>query len=511
MKNEKLIIWILPLLFLIGGSVFPQGMASPDDDLFGSEDPALIDTDENSLFGSDELIEKVLDDEALFGSNETEEISIDEDSLFGSEEDDLFSDNSELIEEVADDLMEDLSTLLLTSDSGVEIGGSFFFDVSADWVGLDPVDISGSDISDSLSLDLGATLFIDARPDEDTRVFAKADITSPFYTTPNTSKDIQDGRGFEDIVTITELFTDFNWDNQVFFRAGKQTVNWGVGNFFSPADLLSLSRIDPEAPDAELDGPIALKINYPSHLNNYYLYTVVSEEVTSFTDTAIAPMVELVFGNSEIILGAFYQYDKAPAAMTTITSAIGDVSVYGEGYISYGSDKIFVVDDGGITTTTYDDEVFLKGTVGASYSWSDDLSNYNLSFSGQYYYNGEGYENQDFVNVNITPEISGLGLFDASDPSTISTFLMDSGIHYGAASANWREMWGSDFSLSIFFIENFSSFSGMIKPAISWGGLDNIDLSLSLSRMFGDVGEEYAIAGSNAAISLGVSIGGTSF
>ncbi len=449
--------------------------------------------------------EIVTDENSLFGSDESTEISTDEDNLFGSEDNDMFSDNSELIEEVADDLMEDLSALLLTSDSGVEIGGSFFFDVTADWVGFDPDDISGSDISDSLSLDLGATLFIDARPDEDTRVFAKADIISPFYTTTG-----PDGRKFEDIVTITELFTDFNWDSQVFFRAGKQTVNWGVGYFFSPADLLSLSRIDPEAPDAELDGPIALKINYPSHLNNYYLYTVVPEEVENYSDLTIAPMVELVIGNSEISMGAYYQYDKSPAAMTTITSAIGDVSVYGEGYISYGSDKAFVIDDGGVTTTTYDDEVFFKGTVGASYSWSDDLSNYNLSFSGQYYYNGEGYEDSDIVNVIETPQLIGSGIV-SSEPSEIAAFLTDSGMHYGAVNANWREMFGSDFTLNLFFIENFSSFSGMIKPGISWSGMDNIDISLSLSRMFGDAGEEYAIAGSTAAVSLGVSIGGTSF
>ncbi|MCK5153044.1 MAG: hypothetical protein KAQ93_01680 [Spirochaetales bacterium] len=444
MKNEKLIIGIFTLLFFLGGTAFGQDTISDEDNLFGSED-------------------------------------------------DMFSDNSELIEDVSEDLMEDLSTLLLTSDSGVELGGSFFFDVTTTWGGIDPDDPADSDISDSLSLDLGATLFLDARPDEDTRVFAKAEITSPFYTTTGA-----DGRKFEDIVTITELFTDFNWDNQAFFRAGKQTVNWGVGNFFSPADLLSLSRIDPEAPDAELDGPIALKINYPSLLNNYYLYTVVPEEVESYSDLTIAPMVEFVFGNSEISLGAFYQYDKAPAAMTTITSAIGDVSVYGEGYISYGSDKTFVIDDGGITTTTYDDEVFLKGTVGASYSWSDDLSNYNLSFSGQYYFNGEGYADQDLLK---TPAALTLSPSDR----------LETGVHYGAANANWREMFGSDFSLNLFFIENLSSLSGMIKPGISWSGLENINVTLSLSRMFGDVGEEYAMAGSTAAVSLGVSIGGTSF
>jgi len=469
MNFIKLNIGIIILLLLVSGSVFSQGIVSLDEALFGSEDSEGIGIDESALFGSDD-------------ENSDE------------------SDN--LVQEITDNQMNDLSSVLLTSDSGVDFGGSFFFDTSSTWTGFDLEDLAGSSITDNLSLDLGATVFLDARPDEDTRVFVKTEITSPFYTTT--------GRKFEDIVTITELFADFNWNKEVFFRAGKQTVNWGVGYFFSPADLLSLSRIDPENPDADLDGPIALKVNYPSKLNNYYFYTVFPAEISSYSDIAIAPLAEFVVGNTEISIGAYYQYDHAPSAMTAITTALGDVSVYGEGYASYGSDKAFV-EESGLTTTTYNDTFFYKGTVGASYSWSDDLGNYNLSFSGQYYYNGEGYSDPNLVNINETPQLIASGIVSLSDPSSISTLLIDSGKHYGAASVSWREMWGSDLSLSIFYIENFSSFSGIIKPSISWNGLDNIDISLSASRIFGDPGEEYSMSGSITSISLGVSIGGTSF
>jgi hypothetical protein len=473
MNNVKLIIGIFTLIFLIGGTTFSQ--------------------------------EIVIDEDSLFGSDESTEILTDEDSLFGTEDDDMFSESSALVEDISDDTMKDLSTLLLSSDEAVEIGGRFFFNVTAGWKGFDPDDLTGSTITDSLSLDLGASVFLDARPDENSRVFAKAEISSPFYTNSDT-----DGRKFEDIVTITELFADFNWDNEIFFRAGKQTVNWGVGYFFSPADLLSLSKIDPEDPDADLDGPIALKINYPSVLNNYYLYTVLPSETDSYSDIVVAPMAEFVLGESEIGLGVYYQHGNAPTAMTTISSAIGDLSIYGEGYLSYGSDRIFV-EEGGLTTTSYDDQFFFKGTAGAGYSWSDDLSNYNFSFSGQYYFNGEGYEDPALININETPGLISSGIVSMSDPGSIVGLLADSGRHYGAASASWRGMWGSDFSLSVFFIENFSSFSGMIKPSISWSGLDDIDISVSASRIFGDPGEEYAMAGSTGAVSLGVSIGGTSF
>ncbi len=501
--NSKILIVVIGM-FLIGGSVFAQGIASPDEDLFGSEDPALINTDESSLFGSDESLENILDEDSISVSENSEGINTDESSLFGSGDGNSDSDSSsDIVQDITDNQMNDLSSILLTSNSGVDFGGSFFFDTSSTWTGFDIKDLKGSSITDNLSLDLGATVFLDARPDEDTRVFIKTEINSPFYTTDVTP---QTERRFEDVVNITELFADFNWNKDVFFRAGKQTVNWGVGYFFSPADLLSLSRIDPENPDADLDGPIALKVNYPSKLNNYYLYTVMPAEISSYSDIAIAPLTEFVVGNTEISLGAYYQYDNAPAAMTTATTTLGDVSVYGEGYASYGSDKTFVIDDGGIKTTTYDKIFFFKGTVGASYSWSDDLSYYNLSFSGQYYYNGEGYSDPDLVNMT-SPAI--LSLLTAKSIS--KSDLSENGQHYGAASISWRKMWGSDFSLSIFYIENFSSYSGIIKPGVSWSGMDNIDISLSVSSMFGDSGEEYSPAGNTLSVSLGVSIGGTSF
>ena len=57
------------------------------------------------------------------------------------------------------------------------------------------------------------------------------DVSYPF--------DDQGGtREFDEVFHVSELFSDFQFRDTLFFRAGKQTINWGVGYFFSPADLL---------------------------------------------------------------------------------------------------------------------------------------------------------------------------------------------------------------------------------------------------------------------------------
>ncbi len=429
--------------------------------------------------------------------------TIQTDNLFGD-------DSSALVEEAPEDTGgNDLTTELLTSDSGVVLGGKYHFSASASLTEDDLVNPSIDSLDDSFDLDLGTTLSFDARPDDSIRVLGKVDVSYPF--TYDTS------RNFSDVFHVTELFSDFNIDNKVFFRAGKSTVNWGVGYFFSPADLLNLSRVDPENPDAELEGPVSVKMNVPFGLNNLYLYVIAPEGITSASELAAAPMAEFVFGITELGIGAYYQKDHAPAAMATLTSAVGDFSLFAEGVVTYGSDKTFVQDD--YSLLTYDTTLFYKGTIGTMYTWSDDLANFNLSFTGQYLFNGEGYayDDQDFVTANrqtvlgvLTGVIPPVYPLDGLTALSLSD-IAETGRHYGAASVTWSGMLQSDFSLSIFYLGNFSDASGMVKPSLSFNGLDDIAISLGISYLYGEAGDEYTPFGDSISASLTFSLGGTAF
>ncbi len=410
---------------------------------------------------------------------------------------DLFGSSSgALVEEPSGNTDKtDLSSDLLTSKAGVTIGGAYHFKAAAALKENDLENPSFDSMDDSFSIDLGTTLSFDARPDDTIRVLGKVVIAYPFT-----------GGTFSDVFHVTELFSDFNIDDKVFFRAGKSTINWGVGYFFSPADLLNVSKIDPEDPDAELEGPVSVKINVPVGINNLYLYVIAPEGIISASELALAPKAEFVIGDSEFGLGAYYQKDHVPAGMVTVTSALGDVSLFGEGVVTYGSDKTFVKQDGmSYALVTDDDTVFFKGTAGFRYSWSDDLSNFSFNVSGQYLFNGEGYENndQDFVTANRLI-IMGSGLVSASD-------IAQTGRHYGAGNFSWNEMFQSDFTFSMFWLGNLSDGSGMMKPSLSYTGFDDIDISLSLPYSYGDIGDEYTPMGDSVSASLTFSLGGTAF
>ena len=116
-----------------------------------------------------------------------ESITIDEDSLFGDAAEDM------LVEEVKP-TENKIESILLTTD-GVELGGRYSFSASSLWAWNDPAsffeNLAEPD-SGFANVNLGASLFFDARPSEDTRVFGKMSTSYPF----------------KDVVHVDELFSN---------------------------------------------------------------------------------------------------------------------------------------------------------------------------------------------------------------------------------------------------------------------------------------------------------------
>ena len=162
----------------------------------------------------------------LFPLSADEEVS--EDSLFSGDD---------MVEEVEiTDGEEPPENELLVSET-VKWGGGFESELDAEWTWRDGGETGLPPDSSSLDIALGADVFLDARPDEDFRVFGKLEASYPFAF---------DGGGSEADIRVVELFSDFHLGNRLFFRVGKHAVHWGSGYFFSPADVFNLIPIDPD-------------------------------------------------------------------------------------------------------------------------------------------------------------------------------------------------------------------------------------------------------------------------
>jgi len=403
-------------------------------------------------------------------------LAVDEEALFGSSfDDDLFGGDDFLVEDISETEI-DLEQLMLTDEAGITLGGSYSFSITPGWSwNLDNETDTGT-----LATDLSAKLFFDARPSADIRVFGKAVISYPF-------DEVENKRTFSDILSIKELFSDFSIHDRLFLRVGKQTLNWGVGYFFSPADLLNLSEIDPSDPDKELEGPLSVKMNMPLGIDNLYGYVIVPEDAKDITDAAVAVKYEKVIGKSELGFGAYYRNGQAPAAMVTLSSGIGDVSVFGEGMLSYGSDKKYLKNDYSTYYENPDDRFYFSATAGANFTWNDKESDRSVTFAAQYYYNGEG------TNLN----------------TVILMPFQNNGYHYGATSVSF--MLTKKVSVGLFWYGNMEDLSGLVKPSITWKPVDAVSMTLGLNGTYGDIGDEFTMVGRMLGVSLGFTLGEANF
>ena len=417
----------------------------------------------------------------------------DEESMFGG-------DAGSVVEEVKkEDTVAGTEKALLKS-AGATIGGKYIFSVTSSWNWVNPeltADSLKNPEDESLDTALDATIYLDSKPSENFRVFGKVDVSYPF-----TEADI----------SVRELFSDFNWNNRLFFRGGKQTINWGVGYFFSPADLVNLTPINPEDPEAEREGPVSLKVNLPLDIHNLYLY-LIDNNIEKPWEVAVAPKAEFVLGETEVGIGGIYQYDHPTAGMLTFSSSISDFDIFGEGVMKYGSDKNFIETTDvtlsnplGLQAVKKDDTLFFSGTVGFMYNHIDEEGNFSFMTAAQYLYNGEGYADKDFMKDNNSGIMVLLGNGDIS-----ASDLLRPGLHYGAASFHWNGMFNSDFSLSLFWIGNLMDGSGRVSPSVSYSPIDNGSITVSLPFTYGDDGYEYTQNGRNLSLNVKLSLGSGSF
>lgn len=424
-------------------------------------------------------------DDAWMWADPDDLFSLGEDDLFGGG---LFTEGEETQSGSLDD------ALLLRR--GVDAGGSLSLSAGAHWI-WQPEDGGPSGGTSDSWADLAGSLFLDYRPSLDFRAFAKLKGNVRLTESP-----------LEPNAKLHELFTDFTVGERAFFRVGKQTVNWGVGYFFSPADIINTGRIDPEDPEAEREGPVAVRLHVPAGRNNYYAYAIVDGKPGDYR-VALAPKAEFVYGGSEVGLGLYYRSDRVPRAMATLsTSLLGRLAVFGEAVVSKGSDKRFVKEAPVSMTNPFGLEVYddpdtvrFHFTAGARGTYSDPDGRFTVTAAGQYFYNGEGYDG-DFLKKN---RMKMLAMADTG--SLAVTDVAQTGQHYAALSVSGTSNALRNWAPSALWLGNMSDGSGMVTLSLGYTGWKDWRPSVSVRHTYGDDGSEFALLGPATRLMVGVNFG----
>lgn len=364
----------LILFTIISLTIFTQGFSQSDDQLFGGS---------SSNFDTDFSDFSDFSDDSLFGNDSIIEVDT----------------------TPTDTKSSDLSKGILFQTGSVKIGGAFDLGLTTLTSFQKDKDATKSFEETLLLPKASAQLTIDARPTENLRLYLKTGIHYPYVTesystlittptgaTPGTglpSNLVVNGGSnsfnIANIFYIKELFSDFNIGDYVGFRFGKQTVSWGVGYFYSPADVINLTRINPEDPTAQVEGPLALRtqIVFPGTQHAIWAYIIPDNDFAAaaqgagpyLKNTAFALKGDILIGDFEFGLGAWYKNQNPAKFMLTTTGTIfRTYSIFSELVLSIGKDNV-----------PEDYTPIFQGTLGILKSWTKQ----NLTIGLQYYYNGQ--------------------------------------------------------------------------------------------------------------------------
>lgn len=437
---------------------------------------------------------------AMAGTVGAEEIS--DDDFFG---DSVVSD-APVVEKAA---TEDA----FTAAQPLSWGGSYHFNVDVNGTWAKEFDQWTSDYfwnfsqhGESSAVRLGADLFFVARPSSSQRYYGKLKLDYPFELSALTA--VPDSTIPVPNIKIWELYADFDIDKVVNIRAGKQMTKWGVGYFFQPADVISLSPVDPADPEVDREGPVMVKANIPFDVHNLDFYVIAPEGMSGVADLAYAARAKFLVGNTQLGIGARYQHvaegklGSPFQAIATVSTSVWKFSLFGEGVLKYGSSRQFVeraspgqivgIDpDGagplpelpvptGLNVVTKPDTWFANASAGFIFTDSDNY----LTIMGQYLYNGEGYSENLSDKSDQIMMLLGTGALNMLDVQNLSQ-------HYAAALLRYDFTNNSKVHFSTYWQGNLQDGSGFVNPKVSFDISDEITLGLKGSVKYGAKETEY--------------------
>jgi hypothetical protein len=359
-----------------------------------------------------------------------------------------------------------------------------------------------------------ATAYADLRQSDLVRLYVSGSFNYDPSSYLSTNKEYE-----SPTLSLDELFVDTHIEETLFFRLGKQRISWGVGNWFKPSDVLSLSAIDPDDPTAAREGPFAFKVDVPMKLNHLMVYIVPPISENNAASSSAASKYDLVVNGWELSYGAYARADMLarPRAIFSFTGAIGSFDVYGENVLLYGSDRIYARESS--TPGTYEaysieNKPFFQSTLGVKYSksYSGGLS-YSIHVQG--YYNGMGYADSSIMqNAAATAAITEAIEDDYPTAYRYSDSSTDAGMWYLAGSASVSGRFGEGNSLtrvtgSVYALANFSDGSLRFNPQLKVQVGDEggkVSFTISDLTSIGDVGSEYAKNGNITTPALTVSL-----
>jgi len=289
-------------------------------------------------------------------------------------------------------------------------------------------------------------------------------------------------------IIIKEIFIDANIGKKVFFRGGKQVLQWGRGYFFNPTDLINIEKKRFLDMDANREGTYGLKMHIPFGIkyNIYGFLDLGTEEDTDYF--AYAGKFEFLLDKTEISFSSWKKKGVDPVFGLDVSTRYGNIDIIGE--LSLTSKETVLRPNDDFTITETEDTWVPRCSLGLMKSFDFMDINDRITIASELYYNHAGYSENIFGDPAKV-----LALF-ANDMYT----LHNHSVYYAIFFAEYKKFFISDLSLCLSGLGNFTDHSGIAMTQLKYNPLYDFTLECSLSSTFGNDGAEYTFTGDEMSI-----------
>ncbi len=335
------------------------------------------------------------------------------------------------------------------------------------------------------------TLFLDARSESNYKAFAALEGTVANDSTLNSYH-------------LRELFLDFSLMDRVYFRLGKQVLQWSRTYFFHPADLVNVEQKSFVERAGTLEGVQGIRTHIPFGTRaNLYAF-VNADDANTVQDLDYAGKAEALLGGTEVSIGAWKSSGLNPVYSMDFSSGLWDWDIAGEVSLHpNGFTELFeIVHDTLFVHTNQDWTPRVCFSFGSTFDFGAYTDRIRLQL--EYYYNGLGYDYALLEDMQEYPWAQSVDFIGTSiRKGPMSTWLLAKGKaiplttarHYGAFFSSFSHFFISDLTLSVNGILNAIDASYLFSTTLQYTTLHNLDFALTVLSLGGPFPGELNFSG----------------
>ncbi|MBF0258554.1 MAG: hypothetical protein HQK62_06900 [Desulfamplus sp.] len=344
--------------------------------------------------------------------------------------------------------------------------------------------------------------FLDARLKDGYKAFGSFELKY------DAALDEKNSREKQATLSTKELFADFNFNRNLYLRAGKQVLSWGQCYLWNPTDMINVENKSFVHKLESREGTYGIKGHIPfgTAVNIYGFANM--EDADEGGDVAGAGKFEFLVHSTEMAFSVWGKREFNPVYGYDISGRLLGIDIKGELSYSHGSNKEKLVNENGLLSAKIDDgKDIYKASInlGRDFDFGEKANRLNVSV--EMFYNGDGYSDNPleertlYLYEDRVFDINGTQInLPAGD---MRTYLFGHGLYeanyfskyYAALFITLREFITSDMALTLNTISNIEHQSYILSSGLSYKNINNLTAGLSINRYLGDKDGEYRVGG----------------